>query len=75
MCKKKIDFCKKKFTFVVMPAKIKVIGVRVTPEQQTKLKGHSEDTGVSQSTLIRVAIRRLLAELEKANSDRVIFDL
>ena len=58
-----------------MPSKIKVIGVRVTPEQQTQLQNYSEGSGVSQSTLIRVAIRRLLKELDKANSDKVIFDL
>jgi hypothetical protein len=56
--------------------KDKVIGVRVTPEQQASLKEYSQTTQVSQSTLIRIAIRRLLSELDKTkNPDKVFFEL
>lgn len=67
-CKKKIDFCKKKLKICRMSKKTKgkVIGVRICEEQQKQLQRLSNKTEVSQSTLIRVALRRFFREMEKS---------
>jgi predicted transcriptional regulator len=47
-------------------AKGKVVGVRVDETQQKELQKLAEKAQVSQSTLIRVALRRFFREMENS---------
>ena len=47
--------------------KDKVVGVRLSPDFQKKLQDLSTKSELSQSSLIRVALRRMFEELKKKN--------